>query len=229
MATTAQKLNDLKPAMEYLLSTPSLDLTELSKVIGSQITDSLNPRQLWAIRQSLQGLENSVPNIVMLLELSRKVLENKKFILEGYPIPAWDGSEITVTVGVCSCKEKKSKIGTLVEMTCRGLTNLVAGLLLPYETTVTFAYRMMKRDLGLSKCDYMLHPLYLTGMQFNVVMLRTEKGFIKWTKIWATQSQKKKNKKLLEDRYERTGCNKTCKGPCYRCRQTRAQCRCAVK
>lgn len=230
LKTTTQKLNKLKETLDSYESVSSLDRGRIAVLIGEQVNKALNVQQLGAIQQTLWLLDNSTPTKEIILELARRVIENKQFILEGYPIPTWDGSEISTTVGICKAEhgtENNKNLG--IRLICRGLTGLVAGQLFPYDTEWSFAYTMLERDLGLRKVQYLLHPLYLSGLVFNVSMLRTDKGYIKWTKIWATQAQKDRNKELLQARYERKGCNDKRRGPCYKCQRNRSACFCAVK
>lgn len=215
--------------METIKALDSITLPVLCSELGNMITQKPTARQLWAIQQSLAFALDTEMSTETLLELSRKVLENKSFIMEGFPIPSWDGGQITVQIGIKHTSEHKSKAGTIVDLECRALTNLVAGQLFSYSTTINFAHKMFKKDMGMKDLEYLFNPRYFTGMVLSVHMSKTEDGYIKFHKIWCTEKQKLFNKELLNARYERAGCGKSNPGPCWRCSRKRSECQCGIR
>jgi hypothetical protein len=200
-------------------------LTGISSMYCS-ILGMTSVTSLGLVYNSCLHLLYSTPDESIIIETFRKVATNDKYIWSGFPIPQWAGEPVNVTIGIIKSSEYTYKGSRYTDIYFRVLSGLPAGMLMHITLPSWWVIKIIKRKLGMWRTHLQLSAMDISGTSFEVKLSIKSDDKVVWDNIKTTKTQKDKNKRLINARYEQRPCGES--EPCHRCPATRKQCPLAV-
>jgi hypothetical protein len=194
-------------------------------LISSSTSKKLIPQQLSALETSTEHLIGQKVTRELLVSNAYRVLANFHFIMEGMPIPIWDGSRIDASVvflGVYKKRERiKNKIYLTVKLKLR--TGLAAGIIMCARFTSRQISFFLQRCAGVKSFSCAIEEI--SGMKASLVV-ESDGDNLKVVDWKCTADEKKYNRKLAEARRDVRKCSTFM--PCNTCPRTIQECGLAI-